>query len=36
MSIGAVLWSPSYFAVSGGGAPLGNIKQYVEQEKTPL
>jgi len=31
-----VLWSPSYFAASCGGAPLGIIKQYVEQEKTPL
>jgi putative transposase len=31
-----VLWSPSYFATSCGGAPLGIIKQYVEQEKTPL
>jgi putative transposase len=30
-----VLWSPSYFAASCGGAPLG-IKQYVEQQKTPL
>jgi REP element-mobilizing transposase RayT len=24
-----VLWSPSYFAGSCGGAPLGVIKQYV-------
>ncbi len=31
-----VLWSPSYFAASCGGAPLGIIKQYVEQQKTPL
>jgi putative transposase len=31
-----VLWSPSYFAASCGGAPLGIIQQYVEQEKTPL
>jgi len=30
------LWSPSYFAASCGGAPLGIIKQYVEQQKTPL
>ena len=30
-----VLWSPSYFAASCGGAPLGIIKQYIEQEKTP-
>ena len=31
-----VLWSPSYFAASCGGAPLGILKQYVEQQKTPL
>jgi putative transposase len=31
-----VLWSPSYFAASCGGAPLDIIKQYVRQEKTPL
>ena len=31
-----VLWSPSYFAASCGGAPLSIIKQYVEQQKTPL
>jgi putative transposase len=31
-----VLWSPSYFAASCGEAPLGTIKQYVRQEKTPL
>jgi putative transposase len=30
------LWSPSYFAASCGGAPPGIIKQYVEQQKTPL
>jgi len=30
------LWSPSYFAASCGGAPLGIIQQYVEQQKTPL
>ena len=30
------LWSPSYFAASCGGAPLGIIKQYVEQQKKPL
>jgi putative transposase len=28
-----VLWSPSYFAASCGGAPLGIIKQYVEQQR---
>ncbi len=31
-----ILWSPSYFASSCGGAPLGIIQQYVEQQKTPL
>jgi putative transposase len=31
-----VLWSPSYFAASCGGAPLGIIQQYVEQQKAPL
>lgn len=28
-----VLWSPSYFAASCGGAPLSIIKQYVEQQR---
>lgn len=32
---GASLWSPSYFASSCGGAPLGIIKQYIEQQQTP-
>jgi len=31
-----VLWSPSYFAASCGGAPGGVLKQYSEQQKTPL
>ena len=31
-----VLWSPSYFASSCGGAPLRMIRQYVRQQKTPL
>ena len=31
-----VLWSPSYFAASCGGAPLGMITQYLRQQKTPL
>jgi putative transposase len=31
-----ILWSPSYFADSCGGAPLGIIKRYLEQQKTPL
>jgi putative transposase len=30
-----VLWSPSYFASSCGGAPIGIIRQYIEQQKTP-
>jgi putative transposase len=28
-----VLWSPSYFAASAGGAPLAIVKQYVEQQR---
>src|SRR6202047_2722249 len=31
-----VLRSPSYFAASCGGALLSIIKQYVEQQETPL
>jgi putative transposase len=31
-----VLWSPSYFAASCGGAPLDLIKRYIEQQATPL
>lgn len=31
-----VLWSPSYFASSCGGAPIDIIKQYIEQQQTPL
>ena len=30
------LWSPSYFAASCGGAPIEIIRQYIEQQKTPL
>ena len=30
-----VLWSPSYFAGSCGGAPISVIKQYIEQQNTP-
>jgi putative transposase len=30
-----MLWSPSYFASSCGGAPIGIIKQYIEQQQTP-
>lgn len=28
-----VLWSPSYFAVSTGGAPLEIVRRYVEQQR---
>src|SRR6202048_2344321 len=31
-----VLWSPSYFAASCGGAPINILKAYLEQQKTPL
>ena len=31
----AMLWSPSYFAASCGGAPLEIIKAYVEQQHRP-
>ena len=30
-----VLWSPSYFAASCGGAPMGILRQYIEQQKSP-
>ncbi len=30
-----MLWSPSYFAASCGGAPLSIIKQYVEDQQRP-
>jgi putative transposase len=30
-----ILWSPSYFAASCGGAPISIIRQYVEQQQTP-
>src|SRR5690554_7947254 len=30
-----VLWSPSYFASSCGGAPIEIIRQYIEQQQTP-
>ncbi len=28
-----VLWSPSYFAASAGGAPLEQVRRYVEQQR---
>lgn len=31
-----VLWSPSYFASSCGGAPLDILKQYIQQQAAPL
>lgn len=30
-----VLWSPSYFASSCGGAPISIIRQYIEQQQIP-
>jgi putative transposase len=30
-----VLWSPSYFSGSCGGAPISIIKQYIEQQDSP-
>jgi putative transposase len=30
-----MLWSPSYFAGSCGGAPISIIRQYIEQQDTP-
>lgn len=30
-----VLWSPSYFAASCGGAPISVMRQYIEQQLTP-
>ncbi|WP_445301035.1 IS200/IS605 family transposase [Microcoleus sp. D2_18a_B4] len=29
------LWSPSYFAVSAGGAPLEILKDYIRNQKKP-
>ena len=31
-----ILWSPSYFAASCGGAPIDILKAFLEQQKTPL
>ena len=30
-----VLWSPSYFSGSCGGAPIDMVRQYIEGQKTP-
>ncbi|MBL8151913.1 MAG: transposase, partial [Blastocatellia bacterium] len=32
---GEHFWSPSYMAISCGGAPLAIIKQYIEQQRRP-
>ncbi len=32
---GGALWSPSYFAGSGGGAPIAVIRKYIEPQRTP-
>jgi putative transposase len=29
------LWSPSYFAISVGGAPVEVLKQYIQNQKSP-
>lgn len=29
------LWSPSYFAVSCGGAPIETLRQYIQNQKSP-
>ena len=29
------LWSPSFWAGSGSGAPIAIIRQYIEQQRTP-
>ena len=31
-----VLWSPSYFAGSCGGAPVSVLKQYIQNQSMPL
>lgn len=30
------MWSPSYFAGTCGGAPLSVIRQYIEQQQSPI
>ena len=30
-----VLWAPSYFASSCGGAPISALHQYIEEQQTP-
>ncbi|MFM7363543.1 MAG: transposase, partial [Cuspidothrix sp.] len=29
------LWSPSYFAISVGGAPLEILKEYIKNQEKP-
>jgi putative transposase len=31
-----VLWSPSYFAGSCGGAHIEIVRQYIERQQTPV
>ena len=31
-----VLWSPRYFAASCGGAPIGILRQYIQQHQAVL
>lgn len=31
----SALWSPSYFAVSVGGAPLDVLKEYIKNQEKP-
>ena len=33
---GGALWLPGYFAGSCGGAPITIIRQYIDQQQTPL
>ena len=33
---GGCLWSPSYFAGSCGGGPISIIRQYIENQNTPI
>ena len=33
---GKSLWSPSYFAGSCGGAPIEIIRQYIENQQSPM
>lgn len=33
---GQHLWSPSYCAVSSGGAPLDVVRQYVAKQREPI